>query len=184
MRAPFQSLRLVLGASLLAAGAVAAPSGALAQQARPAPPPVLAIVPTRPEDRIEYTRPPDLVPPPLVQVRPAPPPRPPVITDPAWVRPPYPEYPEQAVAAGIDAGRVTLSCIVQPTGSLTDCVVRDETPPGAGFAESALMAATRARVAPRTVDGAAEPARVSFRVRYVAPPEPEPPAPAPAAPRR
>lgn len=184
MRKPFQSLRLALAASIAVAG-LAGALPAVAQQApsTTAQPP-LPILPTPREDRIE-TRPPDIIGPPVV-IRPngPPPPRPSVITNPAWSRSPAPEYPEAAVAAAVESGRVTLSCIVLPNGHLNECVVRNETPPGLGFAESALASTQRARVSPRTVDGAAERARVTFTVRYMLPPEPEPPLPVPPTPRR
>ncbi|HYD27163.1 energy transducer TonB [Brevundimonas sp.] len=182
MRKPFQSLRLALGASVAAAG-LAGALPAVAQQAPPvAVPPPLPIPPTQREDRI-VTRPPDIIGPPVV-VRPggSPPPRPSMITNPAWVRSPAPEYPRPAIAAGVESGRVTLSCIVLPNGRLNDCVVRNESPPGLGFAESALAATIQARVSPRTVDGAAENARVTFTVRYMLPPEPEPLPPPPLPP--
>ena len=182
MRTPFQSLRLALGASAAAAG-LAGALPAVAQQAPPvAVQPPLPIPPTQREDRI-VTRPPDIIGPPVI-VRPdgSPPPRPSVITNPSWARPPAPEYPLAAMKAGVESGRVTLSCIVQPNGQLTGCTVRNETPPGLGFAESALAATQRARVSPRTVDGAAEHARVTFTVRYMLPPEPEPLPPPPLPP--
>lgn len=185
MRKPIQSLRLILGASVTAAGLVVGPtaSGAIAQE-RPyaseppvagqsAPPPVpvpVPVPPTRSGDRLEYTRPPT-----CLTCAPAAPPIPREITNPAWVRPPMPEFPEQAIAAGIASGRVTLSCVVLPDGLMHDCVLRNETPAGYGFAAAAIAATARARVSPRTVDGAAVGARVTFSVRYqMPPPDPVP----------
>ena len=187
MRIPIQSLRLALGVSAAGAGLIClAAFGVIAQERPHAPGPPAAgdtgpaPIPTPPifkEDRIR-NRPPD-----CLDCRPSPPPRPSVITNPSWVRPPTPEYPDAAIDAAVESGRVTLSCIVLPNGLLSDCVVRNETPPGLGFAESALAATQRARVSPRTVDGAAVGARVTFTVRYMLPPEPKPPVPLPPAPR-
>ncbi|HYC69069.1 TonB family protein [Brevundimonas sp.] len=182
MRNPFQSLSPARGVSAAAASLVwLAAFGVIAQERPHAPGPPAgdaspAPVPAPPifkEDRIAI-RPPD-----CLDCRPSPPPRPSVITNPAWASPPSPEYPKAAMDAAVASGRVTLSCIVLQNGVLTNCEVRDETPPGLGFAESALVASARARVSPRTVDGAAELARVTFTVRYILAPEPTPPSPAP-----
>lgn len=187
MPKPFQSLRLVPGVSAAAASLIClAAFGVIAQERPHAPGPPAAgetdpaPIPAPPifkEDRVRI-RPPD-----CLDCRPSPPSRPSVITNPSWVRPPTPEYPEAAIDAAVVSARVTLSCIVLQNGLLTNCEVRDETPAGLGFAESALAASARARVSPRTVDGAAELARVTFTVRYMLPPEPEPPVPLPGKPR-
>ncbi|MDQ8027515.1 MAG: energy transducer TonB [Brevundimonas sp.] len=168
MRGRFQSRGAVC--AVLAVGLLAAP--ALAQQtAKPKPgatplPPPLMIMPIRPEDA---PRPPVIAPAPP---RPGPPPapgRPSVIANPSWARSPQPEYPELAVIHGITEGRVTVRCLTLPNGTLTDCQVIEETPPGHGFAEATIAAALRARLSPRTVDGAAVGARVQFTTRYVMP---------------
>jgi protein TonB len=187
MRKPFQSLSPALGVSAAATSLVwLAAFGVIAQERPHAPgapaagdtgPAATAAPPVFKEDRIAV-RPPD-----CLDCGPPPPPRPSLITNPSWVRPPTPEYPEAALDAAVESGRVTLSCIVLQNGLLTNCEVRDETPAGLGFAESALVASARARVSPRTVDGAAALARVTFTVRYMLPPEPAPPVPLPAKPR-
>lgn len=61
---------------------------------------------------------------------------------------------------------VTLNCALQPTGSLDDCRVVDETPTGQGYAEAALQASRRMRVPLR--DGLTEhPAgRVQFATKF------------------
>lgn len=131
-------------------------------------PPVLT-PPTKKEDRIENTAPPVVTAtPPQPAPEPAPP-RPSVITNPSWARQVAPEFPERAAARGIDGGRVTLQCTVQPNGSLTACSVVSEDPAGAGFGAAALAAARRSRVAPRTVDGAAQNATVRWTTRFVPP---------------
>ncbi len=49
-------------------------------------------------------------------------------------------YPREAYSQGV-TGVVVLRCRVAPAGKLTDCIVHDETPPGFGFGEAALLAA-------------------------------------------
>ena len=127
------------------------------------PPPV--VVP-RKEDRVEYTGPPVIVPGPPPPPAPPAPPRPSMITNPSWARQPTPEFPERAQAGGIVSGAVSLDCQIQPNGSLSDCSVVSEDPAGAGFAQAALAATRRARLSPRTVDGAAPGARTRFTVRF------------------
>ncbi|WP_291834140.1 TonB family protein [Brevundimonas sp.] len=127
------------------------------------------IEPVKKEDRIENTAPPVITPDPP---RPAPvpaPARPSLITQPSWARQVPPEFPERASARGIESGRVTLQCTVQPNGSLSNCSVVSEDPAGAGFGQAALAAARRSRVSPRTVDGAAEGATVRWTTRFVPP---------------
>ncbi|RZI99421.1 MAG: TonB family protein [Brevundimonas sp.] len=135
----------------------------------PPPPVTLPIEPTKKEDRVEYTGPPVIVPGPPPPPAPPAPPRPSVITNPTWARQPQVEFPERAMSRGIEGGRVTLNCLVQPNGSMTDCNVVSEDPAGAGFAQAAQAAARRARLSPRTVDGAATGARVTFTTRFVPP---------------
>ncbi|WP_439471886.1 TonB family protein [Brevundimonas sp.] len=133
------------------------------------PVPPTPIIPTKAEDRIENTAPPVVTPDPP---RPAPvpaPPRPSVITQPSWSRAPQPDFPERASSRGIESGRVTLNCLANANGSVSDCNIVSEDPAGAGFGQAALAAARRARLSPRTVDGAAQGARVTFSTRFVPP---------------
>lgn len=130
------------------------------------PVPPAPIIPTKAEDRIENTAPPVFTPDPP---RPAPvpaPPRPSVITNPSWARQPTVEFPERATSRGIESGRVVLNCLVNANGSMSDCNVVSEDPAGAGFAAAAQAGARRARLSPRTVDGAAQGARVNFTMRF------------------
>lgn len=166
MRRRFQSLRPMAGLSAAAGLLCLAAFGAAAQErpyaAEPPAPPVT--VPLE-------TAPPVIVPGPRPLSENAHPPRPALITNPTWARPPAPEYPALALAQGVVEGRVTVQCIIFPNGALTNCVVLDEAPVGVGFRESVLASVVRARVSPRTVDGAAVAARVVFTVRYRAPQE-------------
>jgi TonB family protein len=95
--------------------------------------------------------------------------RPSVITNPSWSRQPAPEFPAGALSTGVTQGSVTLRCITTASGVLIDCEVIEETPAAQGFAASALAGAARARLAPRTVNGAAPGARVQFTIRYASP---------------
>lgn len=70
------------------------------------------------------------------------------------------------MSRGIENGTVVMNCLVNANGSLTDCNVVSETPAGAGFAQAAQAGARRARLSPRTVDGAATNARVVFTTRF------------------
>jgi protein TonB len=78
---------------------------------------------------------------------------------------------QRALSRGIERGRVSLDCLVNPNGSMTDCRIVSEDPAGAGFGQAALSGARRARVSPREVDGAAVGARVMFNITFVLPAE-------------
>jgi len=94
-----------------------------------------------------------------------------VIRNPSWLRQPSIEYPERAQSRGIERGRVSLNCAVNPNGSMSDCQITSEEPSGAGFGQAALAGARRARVSPREVDGAAVGARVTFNMTFVLGPD-------------
>ena len=136
----------------------------------PPPPVTVNITPTKKEDRIENVGPPVITQAPP-QVAPPPPPRPSVIRNPSWSRQPTVEYPERAQSRGIERGRVGVECLVNPNGSMSDCRITSEDPPGVGFGQAALAGARRARVSPREVDGAAVGARVTFNMTFVMPSE-------------
>ncbi len=61
-------------------------------------------------------------------------------------------YPEAAQKAGQE-GRVTIQCIVTRTGTLSDCSVLSEAPPGLGFGEAALKMAPQFKMRPQTKNG-------------------------------
>lgn len=60
-------------------------------------------------------------------------------------------YPKAAADQGL-AGRSILDCDVDDAGSLTGCRVVEETPPGYGFADAALMLARHFRMNLKSVD--------------------------------
>jgi len=103
-------------------------------------------------------------------------PVPAVITPPAWVRSPQPEFPSEAAAAGAREGSVIVNCEVSAEGVPTACAAIEETPPGVGFGESAIAAALESRLSPRRVNGEPVSGQLRFTIRYRIPD------PAPASP--
>ena len=61
---------------------------------------------------------------------------------------------------------MTLNCLVNPDGRVSDCNVVSENPSGAGFAQEAIRGARSARLNPRQVDGVAVGSRVTFTTRF------------------
>lgn len=69
-----------------------------------------------------------------------------------------------------DRGMVQLSCIVQQGGSLADCSIQQETPPGLGLSSSALALAPVYRVSNNDTDGLATVGRrITFWLIFAAP---------------
>lgn len=122
----------------------------------------------------EYTSPPGvLIAPPPPPDDPRPEPAAPVagrdgvvITNPSWINPPRPEFPSEAVRAGVEDGFVQLDCLAAADGRIRSCDIVKETPAGAGFARAAIEAARAARLQPRTVNGEATEGRVRFSTRF------------------
>jgi TonB family protein len=85
-------------------------------------------------------------------------------------------YPARAARLGV-AGKAVLDCLIQPDGSMTDCEVAAEDPPGFEFGRSALRLSTQFHVGPR---GAPAPPAAAWR-RIVFPLHFNPPKPTPAA---
>lgn len=52
-------------------------------------------------------------------------------------------------------GKVVLECVVASAGSLTDCLVVEETPPGHGLGARALEQSAKLKMDVPTVDGVA-----------------------------
>ena len=121
-------------------------------------------------------------PPPLDWTYRPPPPSPPL---PDWayhpLYPPPPKhddlatyYPDRAQRINAE-GMARIACTVTEAGSLSDCVVVDESPPGLGFGESALKMAHLFKMKPKTVDGRpVGGARVVVPIRFKPHPVPPP----------
>jgi protein TonB len=121
---------------------------------------------------ITTTRPVDIVAPESTTTEPVVTPAP-VIRNPSWSRQPSADqmmdaYPRRAIQADI-SGSASLNCLVLPTGFVTDCNVTRETPGGYNFGRAAQSLSRYFRINPRTVDGAAEGARVSINLRFTLP---------------
>lgn len=80
-----------------------------------------------------------------------------------WLVPPRPRYPGTTYRSG----QAVLTCVVQPTGRLEQCVVESEFPVDGGFGRSALRAAPDARIqSPAETPGTYSPRILGFRVNY------------------
>lgn len=80
-----------------------------------------------------------------------------------WDRAPRPRYP----ATMYSEGYAVLSCLVQREGSLGDCVVESEFPPGAGFGRNGVRSVGDARVtSPGEIAGQYAPRIIAFRINY------------------
>lgn len=72
----------------------------------------------------------------------------------AWAVEPRMLYPVEAQLARVSSGSVTLRCIVEGSGGLTNCEVLEETPAGMGFAAAGIRAVRSARVSDAQALGA------------------------------
>jgi TonB family protein len=82
----------------------------------------------------------------------------PAVSVPNWIRLPdgadmKRHYPPEALAHRIE-GQVRLDCQVTSTGTLTDCRVAQEDPPGQGFGAATLALAPRFKMKAVTAEGA------------------------------
>jgi len=85
-------------------------------------------------------------------------PAPAMIRSPAWLSRPTAAqldrlYPDRAADRGL-SGMVNLECRVTAQGTMSACVVLNETPLKLGFGEAALASTKYFRMSPLTVDGA------------------------------
>jgi TonB family protein len=101
-------------------------------------------------------------------------------TPPSWVKKPSARdlnavWPMSAMRNGI-SGSATISCKTSLTGGLEQCVVREETPAGAGFGQAALLLAPALRWKPGTRDGKPVRSGVSIPIIFSNPTGSRPPA--------
>jgi len=92
-------------------------------------------------------------------------PEPPVRTNPSWLQRPMPEFPRAAQRAGVEAGRVVLTCHVLPDGRISECSV-EEDPAGVGFGAAALASMKDARLNPARIDDVAADGQIRFSTRF------------------
>ncbi len=105
---------------------------------------------------------------------PGPTPEPPSVARPQLIDAPEPEFPEQARAAGLIQGQVSLRITIDAEGKVTAAEVAE--PAGNGFDEAATRAALSYRFEPARRDGVAIGSRILVKVLFqlLAPtPEPE-----------
>lgn len=94
-----------------------------------------------------------------------------IITRPEWERRPSPRdvdaaYPQRALRMN-QTGQAQMRCRVNADGSIRDCVVAAETPPGFGFGQAALRLVPLFKMRPATVDGVpVEGASVNITIRF------------------
>ena len=102
----------------------------------------------------------------------------------SWLEMPRPEFPHAAQRAGVEAGRVVLTCHVLADGRISECSV-EEDPAGVGFGPAALAAMKAARLKPSRAGGVAVDGEIRFTTRFrLSGPDDPPPAEHPAAPGR
>jgi TonB family protein len=95
---------------------------------------------------------------------------------PGWVHAPSAgdldaAYPAKAHAAGV-TGRAALLCALRPDGSLADCAVESEDPPGAGFGAAALTLSGKLQAAPSCEAAGDRPSQIRVPIRFDLPPQP------------
>ncbi|HEY9217579.1 MAG TPA: energy transducer TonB, partial [Phenylobacterium sp.] len=104
----------------------------------------------------------------------APPPRPSVIQNPAWLRKPSGEdlqryYPDRALRMNV-SGSATLSCTVNAKGTLDACSIVREDPADQEFGQAALRMSKLFKMKPKTQDGApVEGGQVRIPIRFQPP---------------
>ncbi len=95
-----------------------------------------------------------------------------VIQNPDWLKRPnmaqiQAVWPIEAMRRGV-SGRVQLSCQANVHGSLENCVVVSETPPGMGFAAAAISLTPNFQMRPGTRNGQPFVSTVNIPIRFIA----------------
>lgn len=85
-----------------------------------------------------------------------------------WSAMPLPGFPDNDTARSAGRGWARLSCFISPTWGLSDCRVEAESLWGAGFGESALRGARRARLNPPASGADVRGQLVYFTLLFVA----------------
>ncbi len=88
---------------------------------------------------------------------PAPPPAPRQITNPDWLKKPTAEslfslWPPEAAKRGI-GGRADIGCVITAQGTLRNCQILAEDPPGMGFGAAAIALTPQFLMKPMLIDG-------------------------------
>ncbi len=117
------------------------------------------------------------LPPPPERTEPTPAPK--LTKPPAVVKPVEPDYPPEALAAGL-SGDVTLTIDIDASGQVTAVVVAQGA--GHGFDEAAVAAARAMEFSPAEVDGKPSPIRIGYTVHFKPKLVPTPPPAEPASP--
>lgn len=85
---------------------------------------------------------------------------------PRWITPPRPQFPAEALRAGVSSASVVLECSTSVDGGLEQCRVAEERPEGFGFGAAALEAVSAARVSPAQIEDAPTEAMIRFRTQF------------------
>jgi hypothetical protein len=83
-----------------------------------------------------------------------------VSVDELWSRRAFPEFPIEAINAGIGSGYAVLSCVIGADGRSLQCQVESESDRRAGFGRSALRAMSASRVS-LTAEGGPRPGELA-----------------------
>ena len=100
-----------------------------------------------------------------------------VIKNPDWLKRPSESsflsvYPQAALARGV-GGSAMIHCTVTVVGSLRDCAVKDENPPGYGFGAAAIALSPQFEMSPMTIDGRPVDSAINVPIVFVRPNLPE-----------
>ena len=97
------------------------------------------------------------------------------IVNPSWLHKPSASdlgavWPPEA-AKKSQSGQAVVSCTVTVQGTLRDCKVESEFPPGAGFGQAAIALTPQFLMQPATVDGQPKESKITIPIRFQAAPQ-------------